>query len=111
MSRALLTVVLVGCFAASSSASAKASVQVRTGSQDAVSETVSPVSRRPLQSAAEPVMVIATGIVPEGPSVTPSSVDSRSSKQNAGWRAYGTLLATLALMAAIALRRHRAGGL
>jgi hypothetical protein len=103
MSRALLTVVFLACFAA-----APASVQVRARAPDTVSETV---SSRPLQSAAEPVMVAAAGIVPERPGVPPSSADNQSSKEDAGWRTYGTLLATLVLMAAIALRRHRAGGL
>jgi hypothetical protein len=107
MLRALLTVVLVACCAAAKPASATASVQVRPLAPAAVSETA---SRRPLQPEAEPVLVVAAGIVPERPRISPNPVDSRSSKENDGWRTYGTLLATLILMAAIALRRHRSGG-
>jgi hypothetical protein len=101
MSRALLTVAFFACFAAA----APASVKVRA--PDAVSETV---ARRPLQPAGEPAMVVVAGIAPERPGVPPSPVANRSSKEEDGWRSYGTLLATLVLMAAIALRRHRSGG-
>jgi hypothetical protein len=106
MSRALLTVVLVVCFAAAAPASATASVQVRSLVPDALPEAA---SRKPLQPAGEPVMVVAAGIVPERPGVPQSSVDSRSSTDKSGWRTYGTLLAPLVLMAAIALRRNNGG--
>jgi hypothetical protein len=107
MSRALLTVVFLACIAAAAPASATATGQVSTLAPDTVPETA---SRRPPPPSAEPVMVVAAGIVPERPGVPPNTVDSRSSKDDAGWRTYGTLLATLVLMAAIALRRHSAGG-
>jgi hypothetical protein len=106
MSRALLTVVLVAGFAAAAApASTAASIQVRAFPPDTLSETA---ARMPLQPVAQPVVVIATGIVPELRSVPRSSVDSRSSTDESGWRSYGTLLATLVLMAAIALRRNKA---
>lgn len=105
MSRALLTVVLIIGFAAATSASA--TLQDRAGSPEPVARTAASM---PLQPVAEPVVVIAAGTVLERRSVPPGAVESRSSKDDAGWRTYGTLLATLVLMAAIALRRHSAGG-
>lgn len=104
MSRALLTVVLIIGFAAATSASA--TLQDRAGSPEPVARTAASI---PLP-VAEPVVVIAAGTVLERRSVPPGAVESRSSKDDAGWRTYGTLLATLVLMAAIALRRHSAGG-
>jgi hypothetical protein len=112
MSRALLTVVWVVCSAAAAAAapaSATASVQVRSLAPDALSPVSEIASRKPLQPAAEPVVVVAAGIMPERPGVPQSSVDSRSSTDKSGWRTYGTLLAPLVLMAAIALRRNKEG--
>jgi hypothetical protein len=109
MSRTLLTVVLVVCFAAATPASATAPVQVRSLAPDALSPGSEIASRKPLQPAAEPVMVVAAGIVPERPGLSQSSVDSRPSTDKSGWRTYGTLLAPLVLMAAIALRRNKGG--
>lgn len=108
MSRALLTVVLVAGLAAAAPALATTSIQVDASPPDAVSETA---ARMPLQPAGAPVIVVATGSVPERRSVPQVAVDSRSNTDESGWRTYGTLLATLVLMAVIALRRHRAGGL
>jgi hypothetical protein len=110
MSRALLTVVLVVCFSAAAPASATASVQVRSFAPDALSPVSEIASRQPLQPAGEPVMVVAAGIAPERPGAPQSSVDSRPSTDKSAWRTYGTLLAPLVLMAAIALRRNKAGG-
>ena len=111
MSRALLTVVLVTGFAAAGSAapaSATPSIQARASPSELVSETA---VRMKLQAVAESPRVIAAGMEPELRSVPQSAVDSISSKDDSGWGSYGTLLATLVLMAAIALRRRGAGGL
>jgi hypothetical protein len=106
MSRALLTVVLIAGFAAA--APAPATIQDRARAPEPpVARTA---ARVPLQPVTEPLAVIAAGGVPERRSVPSSSVDGQSSKDDSGWRTYGTLLATLVLMAAIALRRHRTGG-
>jgi hypothetical protein len=108
MSRALLTVVLVAGFVAVAPASATPSTKAHTSPTDPVSDTSSGM---PLQPAAEPVMVVAAGTMSERRSIPQSAVDSRSSTEGSDWRTYGPLLATLVLMAAIALRRHRVGGL
>lgn len=105
MSRALLTVVLIAGFAAATSGSA--TIQDRARPAQPVARTAASI---PLQPVTEPVAVIAAGAVPERLSVPPSAVDSPSGTKDSGWRTYGTLLATLVLMAAIALRRHGSGG-
>jgi hypothetical protein len=107
MSRALLTVVLVGCFAAATPAWATVSVQDRTRPADTVSDSA---LRRPPQGASEALIVVTADLLPERSGAATKSANSRSGKEDVGWRTYGTLLATLVLMAAIALRRHRAGG-
>ena len=106
MSRALLTVVFIVGFAAAAT-TASVTGQDRARVPEPVVRTAAGL---PLQPVAEPVVVIAAGTVPERRSVPQSAVDSRSSPEESGWRSYGTLLAALVLMAAIALRRHRAGG-
>jgi hypothetical protein len=106
MSRALLTVLLLAGFSVATEASA--TIQESARAPEPVSRTA---ANLPLQTVAEPVVVVAAGTVPERRSIPQSAVDSQSSTQDSGWRTYGTLLATLVLMAAIALRRHRVGGL
>ena len=111
MSRALLTVVLVTGLAAAGAAapaSAAPSIQARASPSEPVSETA---VRIKLQAVTESPRVIAAGMEPDLRSVPPSSADSSSSTDDSGWGSYGTLLATLVLMAAIALRRRGAGGL
>lgn len=107
MSPALLSVLLVAGLAVVAPTSASTSIQVDS--------TTSPYSnleiaaRMPLQPVAVPVPVVAAGTVPERRSIPQSAADGRSSTDGSGWRTYGTLLAILVLMAAIALRRHKAG--
>jgi hypothetical protein len=113
MSRALLTVVLVACLTAASPVSATASVQVRpltSSNPTSVSETAEAVSRKQTAAATEPVLVAAASISPGRFNVSPGVVESQPANEDSGWRTYGTLLATLVLMAAIALRRYRVGG-
>lgn len=110
MSRALLTVLVLACLCATSPALATVSVSSHTHVPDAVPQLALGKTTKPV--AAEPVMVVAaTDLIPERSSIAPSPINKRSGTEDAGWPAYGTLLTTLVLMAAIALRRQKAGGL
>ena len=107
MSPALLTVLLVAGLAVVAPTSATTSIQVNASPSPYPSLEIA--ARMPLQSVAAPIPVVAAGTVPERRSVPQSAADGRSSTDGSGWRTYGTLLAILVLMAAIALRRHKAG--
>lgn len=93
MCRALLTLVLAVCFG---SVSASPVPNVVANSTNAAGHaTLQPVSSN--------VDIVATGVrqLPQ------NSADDGSVKNDSDWRGYGTLVATLVLMAAIAVRRQR----
>lgn len=107
MSPALLSVLLVAGLAVVVPTSATTPIQVTASPFPHPSSEIA--ARMPLQPVAASVPVVAAGSVPERRSIPQSAADGRSSTEGSGWRTYGTLLAILVLMAAIALRRHKAG--
>ena len=109
MSPALLSVLLVAGLAVIAPTSATTAIQVNASPSPYPILEIA--TRMPLQPSAAPVPVVAAGTVPERRSIPQSAADGRSSTEGSGWRTYGTLLAILMLMAAIALRRHKAGGI
>ena len=99
MRRALFTVALTVCVGL-------ASAHSRT--DPAVSATDSS-TRMTRQFAPEAVKVSAKNNEKQVRSLPQNSADEQSDPGKSGWRTYGTLMATLILMGAIALRRYKSG--
>ncbi len=101
MYRALLAVVLNACIASASAVPSAAPAPTRLTSETAARITLQP----------EPQSIKVTTKLPEGQSrrPPPPSTGNESSAGDSGGNPYGTLLVTLVLMAAIALRRSGSG--
>jgi hypothetical protein len=106
MPKALITAVLAASLAAASASYASShtptmaspAVKVGTGPADKT-------TRMKLQPGAETVKVRAV----YSPDVRANPADDLDAPGESGWRSYGMLLATLALMGVIAVRRYKAG--
>ena len=94
MRRALLAIVLAAFF---TSASAYPGPDVAVNSANTA-------TRATLQPVSSNVDVSVVKSVKQFPQ---NSADDASIKDDSDWRSYGTLVATLVLMAAIAIRRQR----
>lgn len=68
----------------------------------------SPTGQIKLQSQVKSIKVSTIPVAGQGRGVAPQSEQDQASANGSGWRAYGTPLSALVLMAIIAFRRRKA---
>ena len=106
MFRPLLSLVLAAAVA-TASASASASI-LPVPPMTSGAPASSPTGQIKLQSQAKSIKVSTLPVAGQGRGVAPHSEQDQASTNGSGWRAYGTPLSALVLMAIIAFRRRKA---